>query len=397
MLKQTLSFVTLLAAGFSHAAGIAVDTHSARAVGLCSTTNATIDDSAAIAYNPANILGVEKLDITAGVVVSNPHIKFTPEDGERQGFKRTIAPPPHLFGVYRINETMAAGIGVYVPFGAGANWQDDFVARNRGYESSLATYFINPTFAYQVHEQFRVGVGVSVARGTVDITRKIFLPEGEGTIHLGGTGWGFGYNAGIQLGVLKDLLDLGIQFRSPTETTFEGDGDFQDITTEFQGLLKDQPLRSTIVMPANVGLGLAFTPLERLTIGFDANLVLWSSIENFTIEFEDEALTNPLPKRWEDTWNYHLSAEYGLTEALTLRTGITYDPTPSPVDTLTPDIPAVDRYRASVGVGYQFAPVRVDVAYQGALVIDTPSTAPGYEGTYEGFFHNFALTVGYSM
>jgi long-chain fatty acid transport protein len=396
-MKKTLSVVTLLAGGLCHAAGFAIDTHSARASALCSTANAVMEDSSAIAYNAANILGVKKLDITAGDVIINPHVKFTPEGQEQQGFKRTLVPPPHLFAVYRINEMMAAGIGLYVPYGAGSNWQDDFVYRTRGFESSVAAYFINPTFAVQPHERLRVGVGLAVVRGTVSINRKLAFPENEGSVELGGGGWGFGYNAGLQIEVLKDLLSLGAQFRAPAKTSFTGNANFKDVPETFAARLNDQAIKSTITLPGTVGLGLAFTPLERLTIGFDANNVLWSSMDEFFIEFESEALNNPLPKRWKDTWNFHLGAEYGVTASLFVRAGLAYDPSPSPTETLTPDLPDANRYKAAVGVGYLFDPIRVDLAYQGAILGDTPSTAPGYEGTYGGFGHSFGLTIGYTM
>jgi long-chain fatty acid transport protein len=396
-MKKTLSVVTLLVAGISHAAGFQIDTHSSRATAMCSTVNATIQDSSAIAYNPANILGVEKLDITLGDTVINPHLQLTPDGGERQAFKATYVPPPHVFAAYRINENMAAGIGLYVPFGAGANWQDDFVFRTRGLQSTVATYFINPTFAIQAHDRLRFGVGLDIVRGTVAIRRNIAFPGSEGSVELGGAGWGFGYNAGVQLEILKDMLDFGAQFRAPTKTKFTGKSDFQEVPTTFAGRLMDQEIEARLTLPGSVGLGLSFTPLERLTIGFDANLVMWSSIQDFTIEFEDEALTNPLPKRWNDTWNFHLGVEYGLTDALFVRTGIAYDPVVSPEETLTPDLPDATRYKGALGVGYKFDPVRVDVAYQGAILGDTPSTAPGYEGTYGGFGHSFSLTIGYSM
>jgi long-chain fatty acid transport protein len=396
-MKKTLSVVTLLAAGVSHAAGFSIDTHSGRATGLGSTANATMEDSSAVAYNAANILGVQKLDITLGDTAIIPRLEFTPEDGNTQGFKSTVVPPPHLFAAYRINESMAAGVGLYVPFGAGANWVDDFVGRTKGYESQVATYFINPTFAYQVMDRLRVGAGVSLIRGTVNIRRKLDFVDSEGTIELGGGGWGFGYNVGVQYEAVQKLLSIGAQFRGPSKVNFEGSGDFQDIPAEFEARLVDQPLTSSITLPGSTGIGLKFTPMDRLTIGFDANVVLWSSIEEFGIEFENPELSSFLPKRWKDTWNFHLGAEYGVTDALDLRLGLAYDPSPSPEDTLTPDLPDANRYKASVGVGYDFNPVRVDLGYQFAYLGDTPSSAPGIEGTYGGIGHGICLTLGYTL
>ncbi|HYI01717.1 OmpP1/FadL family transporter [Hyalangium sp.] len=397
MMKKTLSVVTLLAAGLSHAAGFSFDTHSGRATGMSFATTAVTDDSTAIAFNVANILGVEKLDITVGDVTTLPKLSFTPEGGTKQQMGTTVVPPPHLFGVYRINDQMAAGLGIYVPFAAGSNWEEDFPFRTRGFYARLATYFINPSFAYQAHERFRVGVGLNIVRGTVEITRKINFVDTEGTIELGGGGWGLGYNAGINVVVLDKLLDFAATFRGPLKMKFKGKGDFQDVPAGFQGTLIDQPISSTVTLPGSANLGLGFTPLKNLTIALDAQLVLWSTFQDFGIEFENPALTNIVAKNWKDTWNYRLGIEYGLTENFLVRLGASYDPIPSPEDTLTPDLPDANRYKASAGLGLKFDPIRADLGYQFVYLKDTKSTAAGFEGTYGGTGHVLGLTIGYAM
>ncbi len=397
MIKKTLSVATLLTAGISHAAGFSIDTHSARATGLASTSTAMMEDSSAVAYNAANILGVEKLDITVGDSAIIPKLRFTPDGGETQGFKPTVVPPPHAFAVYRINESMAAGIGLYVPFGAGANWVDDFVGRTKGYESQVAAYFINPTFAYQVMPRLRLGAGVSLIRGTVNIRRKLDFRESEGTVELGGGGWGFGYNVGAQFEAIEKFMSLGVSFRGPAKVSFDGKSDFQDVPAEFQSTLVDQPLTAEITLPGSVGVGLKFTPMEQLVLGADATMVLWSSIDQFGIEFENPALTSFLPKRWKNTLNVKLGAEYHVMPALAVRLGAAYDPSVSPEETLTPDLPDATRFKVTVGAGYNFDPVRLDVGYQYTHLKDSRSTAPGIVGTYDGGGHVVAATVGYSM
>ncbi len=397
MMKQTLSIFTLLAAGVSHAAGFAFDTHTARGTAMGFATTATVNDASAVAYNPANILAVEKLDILAGDITTLPDIQFTPEGGEAQSMDPLVVPPPHLFAAYRINDKMAAGLGVFLPFAAGADWKDDFVARTRGYEAQLATFFINPTFAYQVHDRLRLGAGFSVVRGTVVIRRKIDFVDSEGTIELGGSSWAFGYNAGLDFVVVDKLLNFGAHFRGPTKMTFTGTSDFQDIPAEFQSLLVDQGVESTITMPGTLNLGFAFTPIERLTLALDAQLAMWSSFEEFLIEFDNEALNDPLPKHWKNTWNFRFGAEYGVTDSLFARVGAAYDPAPTPEDTLTPELPDANRYYFSAGIGYDFKPVRVDLCYQFAYLTETQSTAPGFVGTYSGTANVVGITVGYSM
>ncbi len=308
-----------------------------------------------------------------------------------------VVPPPHVFGVYRLNDQMAAGIGVYVPFAAGAQWKSDFPYRTQGYQAQIATYFINPSFAYGPNERLRFGVGLDVVRGTVSITRKINFVDTEGTVDLGGGGWGVGYNAGLNLAILDKVLDFGAQFRSPIKMTFNGKSDFQDIPTGFQSQLVDQSIKSTVTLPGAVNLGLGFTPIDGLTIAADAHLTLWSTFQDFGIEFNDPSLTNIMAKNWKDAWSFHLGGEYSVTPTIAVRLGAEYDATPTPADTLTPDLPDFARYSASAGLGFNFEPIRADLGYQFVLLQNTASTVPGFEGTYNGTANVVGLTIGYTM
>jgi long-chain fatty acid transport protein len=150
-------------------------------------------------------------------------------------------------------------------------------------------------------------------------------------------------------------------------------------------------------MPASLGLGVAVTPIPRLTLAFDANWVRWSSLEQLFFELQTTAAASPpAPKNWEDRWNFRLGGEYGVTDALAVRAGIVYDPTPSPEETLSPDLPDADRLRFSVGAGYAFSSFRVDAGYQLVVLQEQRSTFPPLPGTYSGTAHVIGLTLGYS-
>ncbi|MCY1018876.1 OmpP1/FadL family transporter [Pyxidicoccus sp. MSG2] len=397
-MKKTLSLVALLAAGTSQAAGFQINTQSARSTGMGNAAAAWLDDSSAVYSNAANILGDKKLDVSVGDTGILPTLKFTPEGGATEGQKTTLSPPPHLFATYKVMDKLAVGLGIYTPFGARSRWVDDFSGRFRARESAMAVYNINPTVAYQVHERFRVGAGLDIGRGTLELKRGLDFVESEGNVHLGGGAWGFGANVGVQGVVVPKLITAGVHYRSPMKLTFKGDADFQDVPAEFQGRLKDTIVQGDVTLPQSIAAGVAVTPLERLTLAFDANWVDWSDFEQLAIEFpENPALNNPLPKRWKATWNFHLGAEYGVTEALHVRAGLVLDPSPSPQDTLTPDLPDADRVAVTGGVGYAFGALRADAAYQYVTLSNNDSTAPGIPGRYNGHAHVFGLTLGYSM
>jgi long-chain fatty acid transport protein len=397
-MKKTLSLVTLLAAGATQAAGFQIDTHSARSTGMGNAATAALSDSSAIYSNAANILGVKTLDITLGDTGILPMLEFTPTGGTAQGQKLTLSPPPHVFVVYRPFEKAAFGLGAYTPYGARSRWEDDFVGRFKGRESSLAAYYINPTFAYQVHEAIRLGVGVNVVRSTVELKRALNFLESEGAIHLGGGAWGVGFNAGLQAELLPGELSVGVHYRSAVSTTFKGSADFQNVPLELERRLIDQPVEADVKFPATLSLGLAVTPLERLTLALDIQLVDWASFQALTIEFpENPSLNNPVAKKWVAKAKYHVGAEYGLTPDLQLRAGFVADLSPSPAETLTPDLPDADRYKFSIGAGYALGRLRADAAYQLVLLADTESLAPGMDGTYSGSAHVLGVTLGYSM
>ncbi|XXF77711.1 porin [Myxococcaceae bacterium GXIMD 01537] len=394
-MKKTLSLVTLFAAGASQAAGFAIDTHSAKATGMGLGTT-TIEDASAVYYNPANILAVKQLDIRVGDSPIMPNVKFTRENGSPEGQNRTIAPPFHLFAAYRFADKAVFGLGVYTPFGASSNWVEDFSGRFKGYKSGVQTFNFNPTLAYQLHESFRIGAGLQVMRGVLDLERKLDFVTSEGSVHVGGAAWGFGGTLGAQAEIIEKKLSAGVTYRSPVKIGAEGSGDFKDIPLEFQGRLKDQPISVEVTLPGSVSAGLSYKPMERLTVAVEANWVQWSSFKEFAINFENPELNNPLPKRWKDTWNYRIGAEYGVTEALNVRAGFAYDPAPTPAWTLTPDLPDANRTKVSVGVGYALGGLRADLGYQYVILGEKVSTAAGARGTYSGDAHVGAITLGYS-
>jgi long-chain fatty acid transport protein len=399
-MKKTLTVVTLLAAGASQAAGVAVDTQASRATGMGSVGVASAKDSSAIFYNPAGILGVNKLDVQLGDSLILLDLDFTSAAaGSAKENQFTPVPPAHGYVVYKFHDKVAAGVGVFTPYGAISDWGEDFSGRFIAFKSKLQTFDINPTVAFAPLDCVRIGVGAQLEYGTFGLTQFVnpLIPGAKAD--LSANAWGFGYNAGVQVDAVKNFLTFGAHFRSQVKLSFEGDVDFQDVPPPAAALVPpDQEFGLTWRMPATLGLGLSVTPLPRLTVAFDANWFDWASTQELTVELK----TNPersqtLPKDWHTRWNFHLGAEYGVSDALAVRAGVIYDPTPSPEETLTPDLPDADRMNYAVGAGYKFGAVRADLAYQFVMLSDQRSTFPLSPGTYGGMAHVIGLTLGYSQ
>ncbi|AKJ08198.1 long-chain fatty acid transport protein [Archangium gephyra] len=391
-MKKTLTVVTLLAAGASQAAGLAIDTQGSRATGMGSTGVASMRDASSIYYNPAGILGVNKLDIQLGDSLILGHLSFTPQGSDVEQTQDPSSPPPHGYLVYKITDQLAAGVGVFTPFGAKSKWPEDFVGRQIARESQVATFDINPTVAFAPLSWLRLGVGFQAVYGTLDASRQ--TPGGTGELALSTSTWGMGYNAGVQADLLPGMLTLGAHFRSRVLMFLEGDADFSGPVS---AAIPDQPVRLDVELPASLGLGVAFTPMQKLLLAADVNWVKWSSVQQLLFEFETTpTLNQPSVKNWEDRWNFHVGGEYMVTDALAVRAGFVYDPTPSPAATLAPDLPDADRIRVSLGAGYAFSSFHVDAGYQFVSFMENESTFSPLPGTYKGSAHVIGLTLGYS-
>jgi long-chain fatty acid transport protein len=396
-MKKTLTLVTLLAASTSQASGLSVDTHGARATGMGSVGVANNQDASAIYYNPAGILGVNELDLQLGDTLILADLSFTPEGGTKQS-KLMPAPPPHGYFVYKLHETLAAGVGVFAPYGSDISWPDDFVGRFVTQKSSLLTLDINPTVAFAPVDRVRLGVGVQLEYGALSLERELSPALPGASQRLSGTAWGVGYNAGLQVDVVRNLVTVGAHYRSEVKLDFDGDVESRDVPPPAAPLVPpDQEFSLTWRMPASLALGVSVTPLPRLVVAADANWFEWSSTRELAIELKTTPDFNQtLNKRWRNRWNFHLGGEYGVTDALAVRAGFIYDPTPIPQETLTPDVPDSDRLNFAVGAGYKFSTFRADLGYQLVVLREQRSTFEDLPGTYSGTAHVIGLTLGYS-
>jgi len=399
-MKRLLFVVALLTAGTGSAAGIAITTHSARATGMGTAVTAHLDDATTMAYNPAGLAAVNGLEVFLGDSLILPDISFTPQGGgDTQSTEFWLAPPPHLYVAYPFFKGLVGGVSLYVPFGNQIRWEDDFVGRFVSTESRLAVIDINPTVAYAPTDWIRVGVGLQLIYSTVDLRRRIAIPlptgTAEGGVKLTGDDWGISYDVGFQVEPVKDFLYFGAVYRHRFKLDFEGDAEFSDIPGPAQPLFPEQDVRAGVTLPGSLSLGVAVRPMERLRVAFDATWWEWSRLDTLAVQFDNPAFNTTTPLDWHTRWNFHLGAEYGVSELLTLRGGLGYDPTPIPDNTLSPLLPDSTRLTVLAGVGLTFGRFQVGAGYELLFLNEKQSTFEPLPGTYDGNGHVLSITVGY--
>jgi len=397
--NRLLVSCVVLTSALAGASGFNLDTQGARASGMGTAVAGLIDDASALYFNPAGLAGREGLEAQLGGSLIIPSVSFASDaSGQTTGANSEVATPFNVYATYGFSKDIAMGLGVFVPFGSGAAWPDGWEGAGRALLSSVQTFDLNPTVAFRLHPRLKFGFGVDIIFGTVLIERGLDFVTSQGKVSLGGGATGVGWNMGFQLEMVEKYAFLGGTYRAAVPMHFTGRSHFADVPPELQAVLKDQPITSDVTLPDVATVGIGLRPTDKLRFGLDITAVTWGSFKNLTIAFEDDSLTNPLPKRWTDVASVHLGGEYDVTQDIQARLGFVYDPTGTPVDTVTPDLPDFTRVKVTLGGGWKSSfGLTADLAYQFVYLQSQKSTAPGFSGTYSGTAHVISVNVGYRM
>lgn len=412
--------VACVAAGAPlHAQGSAVMVHSACATALGGAGVADpCDDGSAVLFNPA-ALAETPSQITVGVSGITADGAFTYDrTGERVERDGSTTSVPFAYATYRFNPRIAAGIGVFAPYGLGLDWPacsvdevntgtctgDNFEGRFTSYDTKLTNIYIQPTVAFQATPWLSVGAGFDYVSAEIDINQRLDLAEQPlpvagvpaGTTFgnvgvrpgtdfadagLNGTGSGYGFHLGAQAR-LAPWLSVGARYLSEVEIDYAGDAVFTQVNTGvvlptgaqadqlLQGqfatgqALSAQGITTGLTLPQQAVIGVAVTPMQRLRLMADYQWTGWSSFGEAPLDFE--FLTDQtLVLDYQDTDTWRLGAEFGATDALALRAGYIYNTAAEKEFSVSPLLPEAERNYYSLGLGYRLGRVlSVDFGYQ---------------------------------
>jgi long-chain fatty acid transport protein len=398
MIRRTL--LTLLAASPAFAAGFGIDVQSGRGTAMAGAVTALVDDASANFYNPAGLAaGGRGFEVMVGDTLILPQISYTSPSNVSTSTSFVATPPPHAYARVGLFDSLALGIGFFVPYGAAVQWPDAWAGQFLAQSSQLQTYDINMNLAFRPHPRISLAAGLDVLRGTVYISRNINFVDTTGSVALGGGAWGVGYNAGVQFEAIENVMYFGATLRGSVPMDFTGNAHFEGVPPSFQSQIYDQAIKASVTLPMTASFGLGFRVMSRLRVEADVSYVNWSAFHDLTIQFsKSDALTVPQPKQWWDTAAFHIGAEFDVTPAIAARLGFMVDPTPSPGTTLTPDLPDATRLNFALGVGYQHSSgFKADLGFQFVALLSQASTATGFAGTYSGTAEVISLSLGWKM
>jgi long-chain fatty acid transport protein len=379
-----LSF--LLCGGPVSAGGLSTSGQGARAMSMASAFTAVADDGSAVFYNPAGISQIDGTTIEGGAAFISPELRYTTLGGAtEESTKRAVAPA--LFFTRGLTDRFSAGLGLYAPYARDADFPNDLANGFASLRSKILRTDLGAVASYQASDAFSIGGGLIVGYSQLDRS----IPAGPGLrIDDEMDGVGFGGIVGV-LWKVSDRLKAGLTYR--TEMSVDHDG---DRTIVAGGLPTTSNARAEVRYPASLGLGIAFTPLENLTLALDADWTGWSSMDQVTVRTvsSPDSIT-PLNAR--DTWDFRIGGEYRLPAGWAVRAGYAYSQGAFPSTTIIPAQPDANGQEIGLGIGKSTGAWRIDLAYQYAVTHEINASANifNYNGKYNITQRSLGLTAAY--
>jgi long-chain fatty acid transport protein len=399
-------FLSVLLSSIALCGGYQINEQGARAVGMGGAFVARASDPSAIYYNPAGLAFQKGINVMGGGTFIFPSTTFSPTTNkiEKKQISQTYF-PANLYGTLALDDQWVVGIGVFTPYGLGTEWSHGWFGNSSAIRTSLQTFYINPTVSYKVNDDLSIGVGISYVYATVFMSTSP-LGGSVGKMELSGSGRGVNINAGALYKPMEDL-SVGISYRMKTNIDFSGDVKTLDLGSP-DGTWLTGPGKTTLPMPGNLMIGVAYDVLPKLTIEGDLQFIQWSAYQQLKIEIPTAIVSQGVKtfdKKWNNAFAGKLGAEYQYNKELTLRSGIVFDKTPQPADKMEPMLPDANRLDLSLGMGYMFdEQLSVDFAYMLVLFserkseyIATGTVRPDMTGLYKSNAFLFGIDVCYKF
>lgn len=352
-----------------------------------SAFSARADDASAIVYNPAGLTQLERPQLSLGTSFIYGTVDYH-GDGISDKMDAFTIVPNMFFASPIVEDKLAAGLGITVPYGLGGGWEEDGFSRYTITDFFLSIININPTLTYKPFSFLSVGVGLDYYYANTDLENRLNI--GLINASLTGTpidantsdgfqdfddlhGDGLGYNIGI-LWNITERNSVGISFRSKADLDLKGKTKFSNLSGAIAEVFGSDSFstqtKTRATLPEMLTFGYAYRHGDRWSIEADIQWTNWSRFDvlNFNFNPTNSLLeaSNKNVRNWDNTLGFALGGEYKLNEAIKLRGGYFFHESPVPSDTFEPAIAQSSRHGLTTGIGYSWGKklnTWIDLAY----------------------------------
>lgn len=406
--RRAKAFALLLLSGMllaspqtASAEGFSLQNWSARGAALQSGLVARGGDASAVAYNPAAITELPGTQISVGmgfVSPTNTITGLTASGYQSQTSEDLLFVVPNAYITHKLNDDFSFGFGLFSRFGLGNEYDENWFGRYDMYSVQLLTTTFNPVLAWRVNDNLSLAGGVEISAAQVDLEKKIYMgaiPDSNFAMSHTGVSYGLGFNLAAHYR-FNEQWKAGLTYRSGVTYDFDGRAD----VTYYNGTVVANSGSTSLSMPDQITLALAYSPIEKLSFEGQVAYYVWSNYEELVLDIPAMGGDLVYEKNWKDTWFFSLSAEYEALDWLTLRAGISRET--SAIESYSAEYmtPTNGRWNYSIGAGFHKGAWTVDLAYVYHDLDKTNFSASStvYDGyTSDTYAHEIAIGVGYKF
>jgi len=385
-------------------------------------------DGSAIFFNPAGLAGLKGGHVTLGTTLIKVQGGFTDDLFlHSTDLDDPLLYVPQAYVTYAVTPKVGVGVGLFAPYGLETRWPLSFDGRFSGYDNIIHTFYVQPTAAYQVTPWLKLGGGLDIVHGTVELHQRIDLSQTP--LIVGGVNYGtfgqFGIapgtdfadadlsasktNVGGHFGAIAkatERLTIGVHYLMKVNLNYAGTGQFTQVLTNIVtpaditiptsptpttipagtnldqligaptslgglgvfspgGLLAGQAVTASIPNPDMLVAGAAFKATDNVTLLADYQWTHWSTFDTLRLTFSPNILLNQkLSQSYKTTSGFRFGAEWAQSANVTLRGGYLHHGGAAPAQTVTPLLPEGQRNEFSAGASLKLAShLSADLAY----------------------------------
>ena len=360
-------------------------------------TASDVGDASSVFFNPAGIVKLEGSNITVGANAIFTNAEFNNRNSNTNGIEDKtdkVGVVPNIYWTMPLSEETSIGLGVNAPYGLESDYSNDWTGRYLGTHSELAVVSVSGVLAFELNEQWSLGVGLDYQRAEVTLASQVDStfginprPTTDSQAKIEGDDDDFVGVASLYF-TPNEQLNLGLVFRQGGTFNLEGDARFtlNSICSPGAGYPTGAPPKPTTGTLCAAGLNalagdaeahvelpdtLTLSASHRLTdewqVHADIALTKWSSIQTIRVRNTNNNLTiNELDLRYDDTMRYAVGFTYKpSTSRWTWRFGIALDEAPQTNPAFVSErVPDEDRLWFGAGFNYELSPTSsIDVGY----------------------------------
>ena len=344
------------------AGGFQLNVQNSTQLGMGGAGTALFPNASVLFANPGAMCFLKKSIATINFSTIFPSTVYvsTLYNSETVYADAQVFTPFSAFAVYKKSDTAkwAAGVGVYTPFGSGVRWPDDWPGNNVLREIYLQTIFYQPTFSYQINQNFGAGFGFVYGTGSMLLRQGLPLYDSlskQGSAELNGKATGIGYNLGMEYRV-SARLQFGFNFRSGmTLRTTKTSAEFST-PSALNDSFPSTTFDAEIKLPAIIQIGGSVLIGRKFLIAADLQFSNWHVYDSL---FFDYAANNSLledtrlARNYINTFTTRIGFQFSANRNIQLRAGGYIDQTPVQDGFVSPDLPDATRYSFSTGFTIQ--------------------------------------------